>query len=203
MAGGLAVFFAMSFVVPRVGPPRRASQPALDALTKANRFDRRFIYAVVGAGLIAGSHAFINSFMSIYWKSIGYGDGLIGFLWAWSVAAEVVIFWLFPRLFGRSTSTSILMFAAVFSIIRWIAYPLIVPLGLGVLGFFGVQTLHAFSTGLMLIGVQKLIGEDVPEERTGAAQGVAYFANGIAAAAITLASGPLYEAFGVNTAPFR
>ncbi len=46
----------------------------------------------------------------------------------------------------------------------------------------------------MLIGVQKLIGEDVPEERTGAAQGVAYLANGIAPAAVTLASGPLYEA---------
>ena len=50
----------------------------------------------------------------------------------------------------------------------------------------------------MLIGVQKLIVETVPEDRTGAAQGIAFFANGISMAAITLLSGPLYAAFGVN-----
>jgi PPP family 3-phenylpropionic acid transporter len=193
---GLAAFFVATFFVPRVGPPRRASQPALDALNASSAFDRRFLYAVIGAGLIAASHAFINSFMSIYWKSIGYGDALIGFLWSWSVAAEVVIFWVFPRVFGRASATRILMIAAVFSVIRWVGFALITPLGLGVAGYFVVQTLHAFSTGLMLIGVQKLIGEDVPEERTGAAQGIAYLANGIFAAAVTLASGPLYETLG-------
>jgi len=196
MSVGLAAFFVATLFVPRVGKPRRASQPGFDALNASKRFDRRFIYAVIGAGLIAASHAFINSFMSIYWKSIGYGDALIGFLWSWSVAAEVIIFWAFPRIFGRTGATQVLMIAAVSAVIRWMIYPLITPLGLGVVGFFGVQTLHAFSTGLMLIGVQKLIGEDVPEERTGAAQGVAYLANGLFAAAVTLASGPLYETLG-------
>ena len=65
-------------------------------------------------------------------------------------------------------------------------------------GFFGVQTLHSVSTALVLIGLQKMIGETVPEERTGAAQGIAYFANGFFMAAVTLASGPLYERFGVD-----
>jgi len=196
MSVGLATFFLATLLIPRVGKPRRSSQPGIAALSASSTFDRRFLYAVIGAGLIAASHAFINSFMSIYWKSIGYGDALIGFLWSWSVAAEVIMFWAFPRLLGRRSSAQVLMIAAVFSIIRWVVYPLITPLGLGVVGFFGVQTLHAFSTGLMLIGVQKLIGEDVPEERTGAAQGVAYLANGIFAAAVTLASGPLYETLG-------
>jgi len=196
MTFGLVAFFLATLLVPRVGPPRRPSQPAVSAISTSSGFDRRFIYAVVGAGLIAASHAFINSFMSIYWKSIGYGDALIGFLWSWSVAAEVIIFWVFPRVFGRISSTQVLLIAAIASIIRWVIYPLITPLGLGVVGFFGVQTLHAFSTGLMLIGVQKLIGEDVPEERTGAAQGIAYLANGLFAAAVTLASGPLYETLG-------
>ena len=61
-----------------------------------------------------------------------------------------------------------------------------------------VQTLHALSTALILIGLQKHIGETVPEERTGAAQGIAYFANGISMASVTLLSGPLYDWFGVN-----
>lgn len=193
---GLAAFFLATLLVPRLGRPRRASQPGIGALSGFRTFDRRFVYAVIGAGLIAASHAFINSFMSIYWKSIGYSDALIGFLWSWSVAAEVVIFWVFPRVFGRTSSRQVLMIAAIASVVRWIVYPMITPLGLGVPGFFAVQTLHPLSTGLMLIGVQKLIGEDVPEERTGAAQGVAYLANGMFAAAVTLASGSLYAAFG-------
>ena len=65
-------------------------------------------------------------------------------------------------------------------------------------GFFTIQALHAFSTGFLLIGVQMMIAEVVPEERTGAAQGIAFFANGLTMAAATLASGPLYAAYGVN-----
>ena len=65
-------------------------------------------------------------------------------------------------------------------------------------GFFGVQTLHALSTGLLLIGLQKMIGETVAEERTGAAQGVAFFSTGFFMAAVTLLSGPLYERLGVD-----
>ena len=81
---------------------------------------------------------------------------------------------------------------------RWIAYPLVWPLGLGVPGFFAVQALHGLSTGIMLIGVQKLIAETVDEERTGAAQGAAFFATGICMAIVTLLSGPLYDRFGAG-----
>ncbi|MGO4842589.1 MFS transporter, partial [Rhizobiaceae sp. 2RAB30] len=63
---------------------------------------------------------------------------------------------------------------------------------------FAVQAMHAFSTGIVIIGVQKLIAESIAEERTGAAQGIAYFANGIFMALFTLLSGPLYERFGAG-----
>jgi len=82
--------------------------------------------------------------------------------------------------------------------VRWIAFPLVWPLGLGVAGFFAVQSLHAVSVAMVLIGLQKMIGETVSEERTGAAQGIAYFFNGSFSAAVTLASGPLYERLGVD-----
>ena len=86
--------------------------------------------------------------------------------------------------------------AGVGAVLRWVAFPLIEPLGLGVPGFFAVQTLHALSTGLLLIGLQKMIGETVPEERTGAAQGIAFFANGLSMGVVTLACGPLYTRLG-------
>jgi PPP family 3-phenylpropionic acid transporter len=114
------------------------------------------------------------------------------------VVAEVVIFMLFNRLFGSITATAVLAIAGVAAIVRWIAYPLIEPAGLGVPGFFVVQSFHALSTGMLLIGLQKMIGETAPEERTGAAQGVAFFATGFSMAAVTLASGPLYERLGTD-----
>jgi MFS transporter, PPP family, 3-phenylpropionic acid transporter len=42
-----------------------------------------------------------------------------------------------------------------------------------------------------------MIAESVDEERTGAAQGAAFFATGIGMATVTLLSGPLYDRFGV------
>ncbi|TPN60705.1 MFS transporter, partial [Mesorhizobium sp. B1-1-5] len=47
-------------------------------------------------------------------------------------------------------------------------------------------------------GLQNMRGEPVAEERTGAAQGGAYCFNGFFMAAVTLASGPLYDRFGVD-----
>ncbi|TJV56375.1 MAG: MFS transporter, partial [Mesorhizobium sp.] len=54
------------------------------------------------------------------------------------------------------------------------------------------------SVALVLIGLQKMIGETVAEERTGAAQGIAYFSNGFFTAVVTLLCGPLYDRFGVD-----
>ena len=151
-----------------------------------------------GTGLITAIHAFLYGFSSIYWKSLGIAESTVGLLWAWGVICEVGLFLVFSRLFGRMSAISLIAVAGGFAVLRWIALPLVWPSGLGVPGFFAVQALHAFSTGIMLIAVQKLIAETVPEERTGAAQGIAFFANGMSMALVTLASGPLYGRFGAG-----
>jgi PPP family 3-phenylpropionic acid transporter len=56
--------------------------------------------------------------------------------------------------------------------------------------------MHAFSFSAVFLATQKMLAETVPEERIGAAQGAAYFANNILLATLTLAAGPLYRAFG-------
>lgn len=200
MTLGLGVALVVSLFAPRLGRPRRASPLSAAELQDAGPrlLNRYFLLFVAGAGLINGSHAFLYGFVSIYWKSVGLGDTLIGLLWAWAVVAEVVMFMAFTKVFSHRSATTVLALAGAGAFVRWIAFPLVWPLGGGVSGFFAVQALHSFSTALILIGVQKLIVETVPEERTGAAQGIAFFANGIAMAAITLLSGPLYASFGVN-----
>lgn len=195
----LAFALGASLVAPRLGRPRRGSPlSAADMQVAAPKLmNRYFLLFIGGSGMILASHGFMYSFVSIYWKSIGLGDTIVGILWAWAVVAEVVMFMAFKRLFAHLSASRMIAMAGVAAIVRWIAYPLIWPLGLGVPGFFAVQTLHALSTALILLGVQKLIADTVAEERTGAAQGMVFFATGFAMAAVTLASGPLYEAFGV------
>jgi PPP family 3-phenylpropionic acid transporter len=182
---------------PRMGKPRRASPLSVEELQQAPKLlNRYFVLFVTGAGVINGSHGFMYAFASIYWKSLGIGDTLIGFLWAFAVVSEVCAFLAFGRLFARFRATTLLAISGAAAIVRWIAYPLVWPLGLDVAGFFGVQALHGLSTGIMLIGIQKLIAETVDEERTGAAQGAAFFAAGISMAIVTLLSGSLYDRLG-------
>lgn len=196
---GLCGTLVAAAAAPRLGRPRIASPlSATDLPATPTLMTRHFLLLVGGAGLITASHAFLYGFSSIYWKSLGIAESTVGLLWAWGVICEVGLFLVFSRLFGHMSAISLIAVAGGFAVLRWIALPLVWPSGLGVPGFLAVQALHAFSTGIMLIAVQKLIAETVPEERTGAAQGIAFFANGMSMALVTLASGPLYGRFGAG-----
>ncbi len=198
------VFIAFCFALlaglfaPRLGRPRVSSPlSAVDIQKSAPKLATPyFLCFAAGTGTIVGSHGFMYGFLSIYLKSLGLDDFIIGVLWAFGVICEVAMFTVFNTVFGRLPVVSVMVLAAAGAIVRWILYPLVWPLGFGIPGFFAVQALHALSTALVIIGVQNMIAESVSDERTGAAQGIAYFANGFCMAAVTLVSGPLYERFG-------
>lgn len=198
ISGGLFLTAAAALCMPRLGRPRRVSPLSGLAFQNVQRtpWSRYFLLGVAGAGVINASHGFLYGFVSIYWKSIGLDESVFGLLWAVSVASEVLMFMAFTRLFRRMATPRILVLAGLGAVVRWVAYPLVGPLGLGIAGFLAVQALHAFSTALILLGVQKLIAEEVGEEKMGAAQGIAYFANGVSMALVTLVSGTIYEALG-------
>jgi PPP family 3-phenylpropionic acid transporter len=195
-----AVALLAVLIAPRLGRPRVASPlSAVDIQEKGPKLlHPYFLFFAAGTGIIIGSHGFMYGFVSIYWKSVGIDDATVGILWCIGVGAEICMFMLFNRLFGSVSVVTVTLIASLAAIVRWLAYPLIWPLGLGIGGFVAVQCLHAFSTALVIIGLQKMIGESIAEERTGAAQGIAYFANGFCMAAVTLVSGPLYAQFGVD-----
>jgi len=196
----LGAALVAGLLAPRLGRPRRASPLSATEIQHSapKLLNAYFLYFTLGVGIITASHAYLYGFVSIYWKSIGISDTVVGLLWAWGVVSEVCMFLFFNRIFNSVSVVRVMLIAGIGSIVRWIAFPLIWPLGLGVAGFFGVQTLHAVSVAMVLIGLQKMIGETVSEERTGAAQGIAYFFNGFFMAVVTLASGWLYDRFGVD-----
>ncbi len=198
LVGGLASIAIMCLFAPRLGRPRLPAMIPTDVLPRAAPVFRNpyFVFFLLAASLTQSSHAQIYTFGTIYWESVGIGGTAIGFLWAFSVMAEVAMFAGFRRLFGRVSSPLVLVIGAAAATIRWAATPLIWPLGLGLPGFFLVQGLHAFSFSASFLVTQRMLAETVPEERIGAAQGAAYFANNMLLAVFTLAAGPLFRAFG-------
>lgn len=192
-SGGLAGIVVAGLFAPRLGRPRRPSQLPTD-LPDARRVlsDPYFLTIAFGCGSVIASHGFFYAFGSIYWKSLGIASDTVGFLWALMVLAEMFLFFVFRRIFSGFGVPAILAVCAGAAVVRWVAMPLVWPLGLGLAGFGVVQALHAFSTGLTMLGLQKMIAETIPEERTGAAQGIAFAANSGGMAVVTLASGPLY-----------
>ncbi|MET0527135.1 MAG: MFS transporter, partial [Microvirga sp.] len=129
ITASLCFTLVAALFAPRLGRPRRpsplsATEIQLDGPKLLNRY---FVLFVAGAGIINASHAFLFGFVSIYWKSIGLSDTMIGVLWAWAVVAEAVMFALFNRLFAHRPPTSVLALAGVAAMIRWLMYPLIGP----------------------------------------------------------------------------
>jgi PPP family 3-phenylpropionic acid transporter len=198
LAGALFSIFLMCLIAPRLGRPRRPALDPAEILPRAAPVFRNpyFVLFLLSSALAQASHAQLYTFGTIYWESIGIGGTAIGFLWAFSVAAEVVMFAAFRKLFGRVSSPLVLAVGAILAMGRWGLFPLVDPLGLGLAGFFLVQGMHAFSFSAVFLATQRMLAETVPEARTGAAQGAAYFANNTLLALLTLAAGPLYRAFG-------
>lgn len=208
MFAGCVVLSLASLIAPRIGKPRRPSPLSRLDLAEARRAMRNPVFALVlaGVGFIQASHAYVYGFSAIYWQSAGFPAAATGVFWATGVVAEVVMFAIFRRTFGKISAPATLVIGAAVTIVRWIAFPLVIPLGLGFWGFVAEQTLHAFSFALTFLGLQKMIAERVPEEIGGTAQGLATLVLGLALAIATFLSGPLYAAIGglgfyVMTAP--
>lgn len=198
MLGGLSTVIAAAVLLPRLGRPRVAAPNPADMLPRVAFALRQpyFLLIITASALGQSSHAFLYAFGSIYWKSAGIGEGAVGLLWAFSVFAEVTMFVVFRRFFRTWRAPLVVALGAGIGVLRWCLYPLVLPAGLGLAGFFAVQALHAFSFSLVFLGTQRMFTETVPEARMGAAQGTAFFINMSMMAAITLLSGPLYERIG-------
>jgi PPP family 3-phenylpropionic acid transporter len=195
---GLTAAFVVSLLAPRLGRPRQPSPLSAAKLRDAPNvmLSQRFLLFIAGAALINASHGFLYSFGSIYWRSIGIGETAIGMLWAGAVLAEICMMLVYQRLFGRLSAPAVLAIAGCASLLRWILFPLAGSLGGGAAAFLAIQTLHSMSTGLILLGVPKMVAETIGEEKMGAAQGLVFFGNGLAMGLVTLASGSLYASLG-------
>ncbi|WP_204165277.1 MFS transporter [Methylobacterium radiodurans] len=164
----------------------------LGALLHLSAFRRTLLVAA----LVVGAHGLHEAFAMILWRSSGIGAGAAGLLWAEAVAAEVLVFLgVGPPLLARIGLAGGLALAAGAGALRWViaaqttALPWLV----------GAQALHGLSFALLHLACLGLIAETVPPRlRATALTLYGSVGLGLAGALVTLASGPLYAAFGAR-----
>lgn len=191
IVGGFLVIFLASLWTPRLGRRRQLSDAGVLPTSSQSLKSPAVLTFLLATGLIQGSHGYLYSFGSIYWKDSGVSAQLVGFLWAVPVFAEIIMFKTYRRFFGEMRPEVALMVAGGVAVVRWVLFPFAGTFGFA--GFFIVQLLHSFSFAMTYLAQQAYLAHAVPEEQAGAAQGLAVFVQGIIMAAIMFGSGPLYD----------
>lgn len=190
VAGGMLATLAAALTLPRPLPresgPRRAGFLATLRLPGLARL-------LLLSGLIQASHAAYYGFAAIHWAAAGHSPGTIGLLWAEGVVGEVLLFMAGRRLMRRLGARGLALLAAGAGLLRWLA--LAASTDLPVLAL--AQWLHAFSFGAQHLAAMNLLLALVPPAQAGTAQTLhAALGVGLLTGLMTLASGPLYAAFG-------
>ncbi|MBW8270883.1 MFS transporter [Caldovatus aquaticus] len=145
------------------------------------------------SALIQGSHALYYGFGSIHWAAAGHSATAIGLLWAEGVAAEVVLFLWGRRLADRLGPVGLSLLAAGAGALRWAVTAETTALP----ALAAAQLLHAATFGAQHLAAMRVLMRVVPPPLAATAQTLhASLGVGLASGALTLASGPLYAAFG-------
>jgi len=175
-------------VAPRVrapGAPRAKVLPALLTPT--------MLLAFTASALIQGSHAFYYGFSSLTWQSQGISNAAIGGLWAWGVAAEVVLLWR-ARRWERWGAPTLMAIGASSALLRW----MLMGFAPGMAVLIPLQMLHALSFGATHLGFVLFVRDHAPPHAAATAQSFnsAFTLGGVLAGATAL-SGVLFDSVGV------
>ena len=186
------VLFAVCVAIPAAAPRLATGQSRWSALGAMAR-DRRFWRFIVVAAALQASHQVYYGFGTLYWRSLGFSDAVIGVLWAEGVVAEIVLFWLGSRLLARLGPLGLMMAGGAAGIVRWGLMGL-VP---GLAAAFALQLLHALTFGATHLGAMNYLSRTVPPDAAASAQALYSGASsGIGSGLVMLAAGMLYAQFG-------
>jgi PPP family 3-phenylpropionic acid transporter len=185
------VLFVACLAVP-VPPCETGGPPRLAAL-RAMAGDRRFWSFVVAAAALQASHQVYYGFGTLYWRSLGFSDAVIGCLWAEGVLAEILLFWQGGRLLDRIGPLGLMATGGAAGIVRWgLAglLPGLVPAAM-------LQLLHALTFGAVHLGAMNFLSRTVPPGAAASAQALYSGASaGIGSGIVMLGAGALYASYG-------
>jgi MFS transporter, PPP family, 3-phenylpropionic acid transporter len=185
-----AILLAACIAIPASARPAApARRRALGAFAR----DRRFWQFVGVAAALQASHQVYYGFGTLYWRSLGFSDAVIGFLWAEGVVAEILLFWQGSRLLARLGPQGLMVLGGVAGVVRW-GLTGIIP---GLLPAFVLQSLHALTFGATHLGAMNYLSRTVPPDASASAQALyAGASSGFGSGVVMLIAGGLYAEFG-------
>jgi MFS transporter, PPP family, 3-phenylpropionic acid transporter len=152
-----------------------------------------FLLFLAAASLDQGSHAFYYTYGGLHWLSLGYSGWLVGAIWPLGILAEIGLMSFSLPVFRYLGSTKLLLIAAAACAIRWTVLAFDPPLPIVI----AAQFLHGATFAMAHLGAMYFILKAVPPRLAATAQSLyAVGSSGIVMGLATLASGPLYAAFG-------
>lgn len=148
------------------------------------------------AGLVIGSQSMSDTFAAIHWRHAGVSPRIVGALWSEAVTSELIVFLVVgPFLLRRFGPARCATLGALAGIVQWGSLALTANPALLVLS----QPLHGFTFALTHLSVMAVIAVEIPEERAATAQALyGTLCLGLASAAVTMASGWLWTAWGAR-----
>ncbi len=173
-------------------PKARRAPPALADGIRRLAADRLLLLALLAGACGQASHALFYTIGGVHWRSLGYGEAVIGALWAIGVIAEIALFAVSTRLLKSVSALSLLVIGLSLGALRWTVMAFDPPLGLLVVW----QLLHAASFACVHAATVQIIASRYPPEMAASGQGAYFAILGIANGAVMAASGPLYGALG-------
>jgi MFS transporter, PPP family, 3-phenylpropionic acid transporter len=177
-------------------PPHAVAPPKVGGSRIASLLkSRRFVIMLLACGLIQSAHAFYYGFSTLVWREQGMPADIIGVLWAFGVAVEVLFLLCLPPIEKRVSPEALILIGAFGAVGRWIC------MGFAPVGFvlWPLQALHALSFAAAHIGAMRLIFREAPESAAATAQTLySGLSAGLLMGLATLWSGALYDAVGAR-----
>ena len=185
--GALLVFIAICFM------PTIKSLPARHKMTTyALLSNRNFFPFLLACGAIQSSHGLYYGFSTIYWKSIGLSETIIGSLWAEAVVFEIILLAYFYKFKNYTSSKNFLILAGIIASIRWA----LMVYADNVFFLAIIQILHAFTFGLTHLAAIYFISEVMPARSQAKSQALYSAISMGACLAISIAvSGDIYNLY--------
>jgi MFS transporter, PPP family, 3-phenylpropionic acid transporter len=187
--GIAATLMAVPQEVPETPP---SVQAATD--TSSLKLSKVLWLLLIAAAITQGSHGAMNAFASIYWRSIGFSDAVIGYFWAAGVIAEILVFLYLGRAVGRGSGIGLILVGSAAAAIRFTLMSLHPGLGLT----FVLQAMHSLSFAATHIGTMAALAALAPMKARGRAQGIYGSLAALTTAASTIVSGMIYSEAGAG-----
>ncbi|MFP6779544.1 MAG: MFS transporter [Alphaproteobacteria bacterium] len=154
--------------------------------------NRNFFPFLLACGAIQSSHGLYYGFSTIYWKSIGISETIIGALWAEGVVFEIILLAYFYKFKHYTSPKFYLVIAGVLAIVRWN----LMVFADNILFIAIIQTLHAFTFGLTHLAAIYFISQVMPARSQAKCQALYSAISMGAFLALSIAfSGDIYKLF--------